>query len=89
MTYIIHHQLVDDQDIKFPSVSRPGTHYYYNMTPQMKCEDFLPWFALVSRGDLVGTGFQMFGKLTKPPAKLTDWFERPPSPKKSVDVSKK
>ncbi|CAG9105888.1 unnamed protein product [Plutella xylostella] len=64
-----------------------GTHYYYNMTPQMKCEDFLPWFALVSRGDLVGTGFQMFGKLTKPPAKLTDWFERPPSPKKSAEIT--
>ncbi|GBP12827.1 hypothetical protein EVAR_6143_1 [Eumeta japonica] len=54
-----------------------GIHYYYNMTSEMKCEDILPWFALVSNGELVGTGIQVFGKL--PPSEPRDWFERPPA----------
>ncbi|XP_073950700.1 uncharacterized protein [Choristoneura fumiferana] len=62
-----------------------GTHYYYNMTSEMKCEEMLPWFALISQGELVGTGFQMFGRLAR--QKHRDWFERPPSPKKSAEIT--
>lgn len=64
----------------------PGTHYYYNMTPEMRCADMLPWFALVSGGDLVGSGFQMFGRLTRRNLKEQVWFEQPPAPKQSAQV---
>ncbi|XP_064074004.1 uncharacterized protein LOC113403928 isoform X1 [Vanessa tameamea] len=51
-----------------------GTHYYYNMTKETSCDNLLPWFALTNKGYLVGVGFQMIGKLTKPP-QGRDWFE--------------
>lgn len=51
-----------------------GTHYHYNMTREMSCDNILPWFALTSNGYLVGVGFQLVGKLTKPPTGR-DWFE--------------
>ncbi|XP_041969157.1 uncharacterized protein LOC121726007 [Aricia agestis] len=51
-----------------------GTHYYYNMTKEKRCEDLLPWFALTTRGDLVGVGFQVFAKFT-PKVKGREWFE--------------
>ncbi|CAB3246305.1 unnamed protein product [Arctia plantaginis] len=62
-----------------------GIHYYYNMTRNLKCEDLLPWFALTTQGDLVGTGFQVIGKL--PRQKHREWFERIPSPKQGVQVT--
>lgn len=70
--------------ITHPTLS--GTHYYYNMTPDLKCDDLLPWFALSSRGDLVGTGFQTFGKLGSKKPGVRDWFERLSSPKTSTQV---
>ncbi|XP_032521368.2 uncharacterized protein LOC116773093 [Danaus plexippus] len=51
-----------------------GTHYYYNMSRETSCENLLPWFALTTRGYLVGVGFQVVGKLTKPTVGR-DWFE--------------
>ncbi|KAJ2942049.1 hypothetical protein O0L34_g10966 [Tuta absoluta] len=66
-------------------VPNMGTHYYYNMTPQMKCEDFLPWFALVSDGELIGTGFQFFGRLAKQPYR--EWFENPTPAKQSAKIA--
>lgn len=48
------------------------------MTPDLNCDDLLPWFALTSGGFVIGTGFQTFGKLT-PPQDQRDWFERPPA----------
>ncbi|XP_075982744.1 uncharacterized protein LOC142980983 isoform X2 [Anticarsia gemmatalis] len=62
-----------------------GTHYYYNMTRDLKCEDILSWFAMTTQGDLVGTGFHMFGKV--PIQKHRDWFERVPSVKQSIQVT--
>ncbi|KAJ2953101.1 hypothetical protein O0L34_g663 [Tuta absoluta] len=53
-----------------------GVHYYHNMTTEMLCEDFLPWFATVHDGELVGSGFQFFGKLTKKQPNR-QWFEDP------------
>ncbi|KAI5632890.1 hypothetical protein NE865_14383 [Phthorimaea operculella] len=53
-----------------------GLHYYHNMTTEMLCENFLPWFAQVHNGELVASGFQFFGKLTKEqPGR--QWFEDP------------
>lgn len=51
-----------------------GTHYHYNMTREMSCDNILPWFALTNNGYLVGVGFQLIGKVTQPP-KGRDWFE--------------
>ncbi|XP_063367155.1 uncharacterized protein LOC134655649 [Cydia amplana] len=62
-----------------------GTHYYYNMTQEMKCEDTLPWFALVSQGDLIGTGFQIFGRVGR--QKYRDWFERPPGARQGAELT--
>ncbi|RVE44600.1 hypothetical protein evm_010738 [Chilo suppressalis] len=58
-------------------VPNMGTHYYYNMTRDMKCEDLLPWFALTNGGEMIGTGFMMFGKLAT--QKPRHWFEIPPT----------
>ncbi|CAH2045905.1 unnamed protein product, partial [Iphiclides podalirius] len=52
-----------------------GTHYHYNMTPDLKCEDLLPWFALTTQAYLVGSGFQVIGKI---PKQVPDWFEDVP-----------
>ncbi|XP_047033656.1 uncharacterized protein LOC110383327 isoform X1 [Helicoverpa armigera] len=62
-----------------------GTHYYYNMTRDLNCEELLPWFALTTQGDLVGTGFQVIGKVTK--RKQREWFESIPNPKQSIQVT--
>lgn len=64
-----------------------GTHYYYNMTRQMACEDFFPWFALVTQGDLIGTGFQVIGKLNNKSQKHRNWFEDFSNPEKSIQTS--
>ncbi|KAM3962541.1 uncharacterized protein ACR2FA_003446 [Aphomia sociella] len=65
-------------------VPNMGTHYYYNMTKDMKCEDHLPWFTLVNKGELIGTGFMMFGKLG--PQKTRNWFELPPTPEQLPEI---
>ncbi|KAJ2953102.1 hypothetical protein O0L34_g664 [Tuta absoluta] len=57
-------------------VPNQGKHYQYNMTNEMVCENFLPWFALVEDGELVGSGFQFFGKLTTPQVNR-EWLEDP------------
>ncbi|XP_077302914.1 uncharacterized protein LOC143923224 [Arctopsyche grandis] len=44
-----------------------GKHYYNNMTPNLKCEDFQPFFLLVKENNLVGLGWQFNGK--------TDWVD--------------
>ncbi|XP_060805302.1 uncharacterized protein LOC106129042 [Amyelois transitella] len=82
---------IDEDDIasktlykKQNCVPNMGTHYYYNMTKQMKCEDLLPWFALVDDGELIGTGFMMVGKLAT--QKQRHWFEIPPSPKQVPEI---
>ncbi|XP_049878069.1 uncharacterized protein LOC126375215 [Pectinophora gossypiella] len=62
-----------------------GTHYYYNMTPQMRCEDLLPWFVLVSEGEVIGSGFQFFGKLAK--QRHREWFEKTPGGKTSAKLT--
>ncbi|XP_050354220.1 uncharacterized protein LOC126776011 [Nymphalis io] len=56
-----------------------GRHYYYNMSESTPCQadTLYPWFPLVHSGDLVGTGFVVFGKLPIEP-NSRDWFERPP-----------
>ncbi|XP_034833955.1 uncharacterized protein [Maniola hyperantus] len=58
-----------------------GQHYYYNMSSTTLCEadKLYPWFPLENSGNIVGTGFIVFGKL---PVKegIQDWFERPPKP---------
>lgn len=51
-----------------------GTHYYYNMTKELNCEDLVPWFALITETELVGVGLQVIGKFTKP-KKARDWFD--------------
>ncbi|XP_028176480.1 uncharacterized protein LOC114364499 isoform X3 [Ostrinia furnacalis] len=66
-------------------VPNMGTHYYYNMTEQMKCEDLLPWFALTTNGELLGTGFMMFGKLAT--QKPRHWFEIPPSRSEVAEIT--
>ncbi|CAK1583379.1 unnamed protein product [Parnassius mnemosyne] len=53
-----------------------GTHYHYNMTPDLKCEDLLPWFSLTTDTDLVGTGLQVIGKT--PEQEPQAWFEYVP-----------
>ncbi|CAH0728203.1 unnamed protein product, partial [Brenthis ino] len=55
-------------------VPNMGIHYHYNMSRETSCDTLFPWFALTTKGYLVGVSFQMFGKLTKPP-KGRDWFE--------------
>ncbi|KAI5631139.1 hypothetical protein NE865_16143 [Phthorimaea operculella] len=57
-------------------VPSQGTHWQYNMTPKMKCEDFLPFFGLVHEGQLIGSGFIFFGKFTKNQTNRA-WFENP------------
>ncbi|KAJ2942055.1 hypothetical protein O0L34_g10973 [Tuta absoluta] len=57
-------------------VPAQGTHYQYNLTPNMKCEDFLPFFGLVHDGQLIGSGFLFFGKFTKNQTNRA-WFENP------------
>lgn len=52
-----------------------GTHHYYDMSRKLKCENVQPWFALTSGGSLIGTGFQMIGKLHSP-EDPSEWFER-------------
>ncbi|XP_045776564.1 uncharacterized protein LOC123874993 [Maniola jurtina] len=56
-----------------------GQHYYYNMSSTTLCEadQLYPWFPLVDSGNIVATGFIVFGKF---PIKenVRDWFERPP-----------
>ncbi|XP_045777011.1 uncharacterized protein LOC123875304 [Maniola jurtina] len=54
---------------------RMGTHYHYNMTREMLCENQLPWFALTIQGELIGSGLQFFGDLTKSPP-YREWFEK-------------
>lgn len=44
------------------------------MSRETLCENLLPWFAVTTKGNLVGVGLQFFGKLTKPP-KDRNWFE--------------
>ncbi|XP_052744062.1 uncharacterized protein LOC112057355 isoform X2 [Bicyclus anynana] len=56
-------------------IPRMGTHYRYNMTREMPCETQLPWFALTIDGQLIGSGLQFFGDLTKP-TEYRNWFER-------------
>ncbi|XP_026315046.1 uncharacterized protein LOC113226571 isoform X2 [Hyposmocoma kahamanoa] len=63
-----------------------GTHYYYNLTKDTKCEDIWPWFALVSEGELIGTGFFMFGRLVKQ-SDFRKWFENGPFTKESVKLT--
>ncbi|CAH4031502.1 unnamed protein product [Pieris brassicae] len=53
-----------------------GTHYHWNMTPEKSCDDILQWFALTSKSDLIGVGFQFFADLPPTPAGKRDWFER-------------
>ncbi|XP_039758027.1 uncharacterized protein LOC120632271 [Pararge aegeria] len=55
-------------------VPNMGTHYYYNMSRDTLCENILPWFAITTKGYLVGVGLQFFGKLTESP-KEKEWFE--------------
>ncbi|XP_035449380.2 uncharacterized protein LOC118275500 [Spodoptera frugiperda] len=62
-----------------------GTHYYYNMTRDLKCDDYFPWFAMTTQGDMVGTGFQMVGKMTKP-KKARNWFDDLPNPKQGMSI---
>ncbi|KAJ8724093.1 hypothetical protein PYW07_008073 [Mythimna separata] len=66
-------------------VPNMGTHYYYNMTKDLRCEDLLPWFAMTTDGDLVGTGFQIIGRLPK--QKRRNWFEDIPNPKQGIEVA--
>lgn len=54
---------------------RMGTHYHYNMTREMLCENQLPWFALTIKGELIGSGLQFFGDLSETP-KPRNWFEK-------------
>ncbi|XP_047536958.1 uncharacterized protein LOC125070970 [Vanessa atalanta] len=56
-----------------------GRHYYYNMTENTPCaaDTMYPWFPLVHDGNLIGTGFVVFGKLPIE-ENARDWFERPP-----------
>lgn len=78
----------------FPNM---GTHYYYNMTKNLKCDNLLPWFALTTEGELVGTGFQIIGKLVR--QKTQEWIERqftgaigsiiPSAPQCLLDMEKK
>lgn len=63
----------------------PGIHYYYNMTKDLNCEELLPWFALTTQGDLVGTGFQVIGRLPKP--KHRNWFESFENLKQGIKVT--
>ncbi|KAI5631144.1 hypothetical protein NE865_16148 [Phthorimaea operculella] len=56
-------------------IEKMGSHYYYTMTPDLKCEDFMPWFAVVTDGKLVGSGFQFYGKLTDHHNRV--WWEDP------------
>ncbi|XP_026735060.1 uncharacterized protein LOC113498978 isoform X1 [Trichoplusia ni] len=62
-----------------------GIHYYYNMTKDLNCEELLPWFALTTQGDLVGTGFQVIGRLPKP--KHRNWFESFENLKQGIKVA--
>ncbi|XP_077293474.1 uncharacterized protein LOC143916318 [Arctopsyche grandis] len=39
-----------------------GIHYYNNMTPDLNCEDFQPFFLLVKEKNLIGVGWQFSGK---------------------------
>lgn len=41
-----------------------GRHYYYNVTENLPCEKFEPFFLLVKDGNIIGLGWQFFGKTT-------------------------
>lgn len=55
------------------------------MTRNLNCDDLMPWFALVSEGELVGTGFQTIGRKNKP-KKARNWFDDLPGVEKSTRV---
>ncbi|XP_041969158.1 uncharacterized protein LOC121726008 [Aricia agestis] len=56
-----------------------GRHFYYNMSAETTCtaSTMYPWFPLVHSGQLIATGFVVFGKLPIIEGQR-DWFERPP-----------
>ncbi|KAH9633706.1 hypothetical protein HF086_009040 [Spodoptera exigua] len=56
------------------------------MTRDLKCDDFFPWFAMTTQGDMVGTGFQMVGKMTKP-KKARNWFDDITNPKQGLSYA--
>ncbi|XP_037876291.1 uncharacterized protein LOC101741041 [Bombyx mori] len=64
-----------------------GTHYYYNMTRKMDCEEMLLWFALITDSELVGTGFQTIGKLNKKNLKDRNWFETVPGARRATELA--
>ncbi|KAI5632888.1 hypothetical protein NE865_14381 [Phthorimaea operculella] len=57
-------------------VPNMGTHYQYNMTSELVCENYLPWFVLVKNGKVIGSGFQFFAKFTEKQHNRP-WFEDP------------
>ncbi|KAJ2942054.1 hypothetical protein O0L34_g10972 [Tuta absoluta] len=67
-------ELLERNFTKENCVSKQGTHYHYKMSTEMACENYLPYFGLVNGGKLVGTGFFLFGKLTKQQHNRV-WFE--------------
>jgi hypothetical protein len=54
------------------------------MSRDLKCEELLPWFALTTNSELIGTGFIMFGKLA--PQTPRHWFEIPPTKDQVAEV---
>ncbi|XP_054278439.1 uncharacterized protein LOC128996927 [Macrosteles quadrilineatus] len=53
-----------------------GRHYFYNMSPEMKCENHHPVFLLYNKYELVGLGLIPFGTFDAEFGK--PWFESPP-----------
>ncbi|KAI8425326.1 hypothetical protein MSG28_007098 [Choristoneura fumiferana] len=55
-----------------------GRHYYYNMSSNTSCTDepLFPWFPIVDSGELIATGFMVFGNLTLD-SDARNWFEAP------------
>ena len=41
-------------------------HYWYDISADMKCSDFAPWFLMYNDGELNSFGFSNFGKLDDP-----------------------
>ncbi|XP_072929570.1 uncharacterized protein [Epargyreus clarus] len=65
-------------------VPNMGTHYFYNMTTAMRCENYYPWFAMTTKGDLVATGFSAFARLNRQYQR--EWFERAPANRERYQI---
>lgn len=54
----------------FPSM---GRHYWYNISEDMNCNDFFPFFLMYNRNKLTGFGFAIVGNF-----QFTNRYEHPP-----------